>query len=419
MLKASSVPLYVHAPYLINVASANNRIRIPSRKILQDTCDAAAEINATAVIVHGGHADDNDMEAGFERWVKALAYLETDVQVYLENTAGGDHAMARYFDTIGRLWDHIGDSGIGFCLDTCHAWAAGEGLIDAVERIKALTGRIDLVHCNDSRDAAGSGADRHANFGTGQIDPDLLVAVVTAADAPVICETADAGPQGRHRVPARTNRRLTRRGPPLATLFGVVLLIAGCSAVQDWMLPTGFVAGTSIHHINIGGHDRSFRLYLPAGLPASAALVVMMHGYSATARQAEKSSKWDDTADSGKFVVAYPDGLDRAWNVNGGGCCGKPASEGVDDIGFIGAAVADIAKNAGIDPRKVYATGMSNGGIMSYTLACATDIFAAIGPVAGVQLNSVPSPRTRHRSCTFMAPPMRWCPTSAGRVSKG
>ena len=83
-LKASSMPLYVHAPYLINVASANNRIRIPSRKILQDTCDAASEINATAVIVHGGHADDNDMEAGYERWVKALKYLETDVQVLLE-----------------------------------------------------------------------------------------------------------------------------------------------------------------------------------------------------------------------------------------------------------------------------------------------------------------------------------------------
>lgn len=135
-LKAAAMPLYVHAPYLINVASANNRIRIPSRKILQDTCDAASAINATAVIVHGGHADDDDMEAGFQRWVKALDYLETDMQIYLENTAGGDHAMARHFDTIGRLWDHIGDKGIGFCLDTCHAWAAGEALIDAVDRIR-------------------------------------------------------------------------------------------------------------------------------------------------------------------------------------------------------------------------------------------------------------------------------------------
>jgi deoxyribonuclease-4 len=69
----------------------------------------------------------------------------------------------------------------------------GEALIDAVDRIMAITGRIDLLHCNDSRDAAGSGADRHANFGTGQIDPQLLVAVVRTAGAPVICETADEG----------------------------------------------------------------------------------------------------------------------------------------------------------------------------------------------------------------------------------
>ena len=193
-LKASPVRVYVHAPYLINVASANNRVRIPSRKILQQTCDAAAEIDAAAVIVHGGHvAEDSDLEAGFDRWRKALDRLETTVPVYLENTAGGDHAIARRFDTIARLWDVIGDRGIGFCLDTCHAWAAGEGLIDAVDRIKRITGRIDLLHCNDSRDAAGSGADRHANLGKGQIDPELLVAVVKAADAPVICETADEG----------------------------------------------------------------------------------------------------------------------------------------------------------------------------------------------------------------------------------
>ena len=201
-LKASSIPLYVHAPYLINVASANNRIRIPSRKILQETCDAAAEINATAVIVHGGHADDNDMEAGFERWVKALDYLKTDVQVYLENTAGGDHAMARYFDTIGRLWDHIGDKGIGFCLDTCHAWAAGEALIGAVDRIKSpyrshrpgalqrLAGRRglrcrparQLRHRSDRPGPARCGGQGRRRSG------DL--------------RNRRRGPQGRHRVPA-------------------------------------------------------------------------------------------------------------------------------------------------------------------------------------------------------------------------
>lgn len=193
-LRRSNVPIYVHAPYLVNLASPNNRIRIPSRKILQQTCDAASAVGATAVVVHGGHitADDDESE-GFARWVKGLEAIETDVAMYLENTAGGEHPMARHFDTIGRLWERIGDHGIGFCLDTCHAHAAGERMLDAVDRIVALTGRIDLVHCNDSKDQAGSGRDRHEHLGHGQIDPEMLVSIVQAAGAPVICETGDDG----------------------------------------------------------------------------------------------------------------------------------------------------------------------------------------------------------------------------------
>ena len=94
-LKKSPVPIYVHAPYLINLASANNKIRIPSRKILQQTCDAAAEIDAVAVIVHGGHvSSDDDMEEGFARWRKGLESVETDVPIYLENTAGDVRLVA-------------------------------------------------------------------------------------------------------------------------------------------------------------------------------------------------------------------------------------------------------------------------------------------------------------------------------------
>jgi len=193
-LRASPVPIYVHAPYLINLASANNKIRIPSRKILQQSCDAASEIGAVAVVVHGGHvAEAADMDEGFARWRKGLESVETDVPIYLENTAGGSHAMSRHFDVIGRLWEHIGDLGVGFCLDTCHAHAAGEGLVDAVDRIKGITGRIDLVHCNDSKDEAGSGRDRHEHLGHGRVDPDLLVEIVRAAGAPVVCETGDDG----------------------------------------------------------------------------------------------------------------------------------------------------------------------------------------------------------------------------------
>jgi deoxyribonuclease IV len=106
--------------------------------------------------------------------------------------------MARSLESIARLWDAVSDAAagggeIGFCLDTCHANSAGIDLADAVDRVKAITGRIDLVHCNNSRDEFGSGADRHANFDSGTIDQQALLAVVRAAGAPVICETPEAG----------------------------------------------------------------------------------------------------------------------------------------------------------------------------------------------------------------------------------
>jgi deoxyribonuclease-4 len=189
-LAAAEVAVYVHAPYVINLASANNRIRIPSRKLLADTCQGAEAVGAAGVIVHGGHvtADDDEKE-GFVRWRKALDQLDSPVPLLLENTAGGNHAIARHLDTIGRLWEHVADSGLGFCLDTCHFHAGGEDLDGIVDRVLAVTGRIDLVHANDSKDPAGTGRDRHENLGKGQIDLDTLVEVVRAAGTPVICET--------------------------------------------------------------------------------------------------------------------------------------------------------------------------------------------------------------------------------------
>jgi polyhydroxybutyrate depolymerase len=174
-------------------------------------------------------------------------------------------------------------------------------------------------------------------------------------------------------------------------VLGVVLLIAGCSA-RDAGKPSSFVDGTSVHTISVGGHDRTYRLYKPKGLPASAPLVVMLHGGFGSGAQAEKAYGWDRLADSAKFVVAYPDGLNRAWNVNGGGCCGRSAKEGIDDVGFITAAVADISRKLAVDTARVYAAGISNGGIMSYTLACETAVFAAIGPDSATQLSACESP---------------------------
>jgi len=185
------VDVYVHAPYLVNVATSNNKIRIPSRKILLQHAEAAAGVGAKGLVVHGGHVQKgDDLQTGVENWVKTFQRMECPLPVLVENTAGGDAAMARRLEVIARLWEGIGGfDGVGFCLDTCHAHAGGEELVDVVDRVKAITGRIDLVHCNDSRDAFGSGADRHANLGSGQIDPDLLVAVVQAAGAPVVVET--------------------------------------------------------------------------------------------------------------------------------------------------------------------------------------------------------------------------------------
>ena len=197
--EAAGVDLYVHAPYIINVATTNNRIRIPSRKLLQQHVDAAAAIGAKGLIVHGGHVGkDDDPEQGFDNWRKAVEATDLRLPVLIENTAGGDNAMARRLERIDRMWDAIaraeGADQIGFCLDTCHAHAGGIGLETAVDDIMAITGRIDLVHANDSRDELGSGADRHTNLGTGRIDPDLLVAVVRQAGAPVVCETP-GGPE--------------------------------------------------------------------------------------------------------------------------------------------------------------------------------------------------------------------------------
>lgn len=190
-LRESSIPIYVHAPYLINLVADNNRVRIPSRKILQDTCDAAADIGAAGVVVHGGQVtgDDAEFDEAFSRWRKALEQLDTEVRVLIENTAGGDNAVVRRLDTTARLWSEIGDLGPGYVLDTCHAWAGGEPLDELVERTIATVGAIDLVHLNDSHDGFDSRRDRHANLGEGQIPPDELAAIVATADAPTVLET--------------------------------------------------------------------------------------------------------------------------------------------------------------------------------------------------------------------------------------
>jgi polyhydroxybutyrate depolymerase len=95
-------------------------------------------------------------------------------------------------------------------------------------------------------------------------------------------------------------------------------------------------------------------------------------------------------ADSAKFVVAYPDGIGRSWN--GHGCCSRAMRENIDDVGFITAMVGQISADVAIDKLRVYAAGISNGGILSYALACNSSIFAAIGADSATMLDACSAP---------------------------
>ncbi len=194
-LRSSRSPVYVHAPYLINVSSPVSTRRGFGRRLLQQTCDAAADVGAAAVIVHPGHAEDGVAE-GVARWARTVERLQTTVPVFIENTASGKNAVARRFDDLARLWDGIHevttDVPLGFCFDTCHAFAAGEELSDAVERVIKIVGTIDLLHANDAQGEPGSGRDRHAHLGHGNIGADVLRHMIHTAGGPVIVEPHEA-----------------------------------------------------------------------------------------------------------------------------------------------------------------------------------------------------------------------------------
>jgi polyhydroxybutyrate depolymerase len=177
-----------------------------------------------------------------------------------------------------------------------------------------------------------------------------------------------------------------RRLLPLLLVPAVGLaLMSGCHGGTR-------TSGSTTRQVTVDGQRRSYVTYRPANLPDSAPvpLVVMMHGGFGTAAQAEQDYGWDAEADRQHFVVVYPDGLHRAW-ASGGGCCGTPGSTGVDDVKFISTVVAAVTRDERIDPVRVYATGISNGGMMAYRLACDTNLFAAIGPDSATLLGACPA----------------------------
>ncbi|MFE6920944.1 alpha/beta hydrolase family esterase [Nocardia sp. NPDC057663] len=177
-----------------------------------------------------------------------------------------------------------------------------------------------------------------------------------------------------------------------AAAVTVVLVVVGIVVVRhDPGAADPVVAGTTEQVLEHDGRTRSYRVYRPATLLTRAPLVVVLHGGLGTGEQAQRAYGWDARADAGGFVVAYPDGVDRAWNA-GGGCCGNPGRTGVDDVGFLTAMIDELARSMPIDRDRIYLTGMSNGAMMAYTMACRTSIAAAVGAVAGTQLGDCPHP---------------------------
>ena len=130
-------------------------------------------------------------------------------------------------------------------------------------------------------------------------------------------------------------------------------------------------------------HDsltRSYRLHVPVDYNPDSIypLVINMHGFGSNAFEQEIYTAFNIVADSAGFLVAYPNGIGETWNIS--------SSTGIDDVGFISALIDTIDLDYNIDLERVYATGMSMGGFMSYRLACElSDRIAAIASVAGLQ----------------------------------
>jgi len=143
-----------------------------------------------------------------------------------------------------------------------------------------------------------------------------------------------------------------------------------------------------------GGLKRSYRIYLPAHLAQPAPVVLMLHGGGGSGSAQELLSKggFNRIADREGIVVLYPDGVGRNWNDGRSGVNSPAFKENVDDVGFLTALVDRMADRYAIDRQRVFVTGMSNGGFMSFRLACdSAGTFRAAAPVvAGLSVDLGP-----------------------------
>jgi polyhydroxybutyrate depolymerase len=171
-------------------------------------------------------------------------------------------------------------------------------------------------------------------------------------------------------------------------LIALALLYTGCTASLPKDHPAGPRTYKNAMDIRVMGARRTYRVHIPPdynpGIPLP--LVVVIHGAFDTAEGMEKFSGFSDLADREKFIVMYPNGMGifgflQHWNA--GHCCGKAASDKVDDVGFVAAAIEDVRARLKIDSERIYMVGFSNGGMLAYRFAAERgDLLAAVAPLA-------------------------------------
>jgi polyhydroxybutyrate depolymerase len=139
-------------------------------------------------------------------------------------------------------------------------------------------------------------------------------------------------------------------------------------------------------NLQYGDEIRTYRLYKPHTVPKDPLpLLLVLHGGggSGSAMEGLTLGQFNRIADNHRVLVVYPDGIGRSWNDGRSDLRAKAAQQGEDDVGFLRAVAAHVGEKNSVDRRRIYATGISNGGLMAYRLACdASNFVAAVAPVA-------------------------------------
>ena len=183
------------------------------------------------------------------------------------------------------------------------------------------------------------------------------------------------------------------------TIWGTGLAAAAATTTAPSHPVLASESGSYVFTLTFDGLQRDYRLHVP---PAAASgkplpLVLNLHGATQNAQLEEITSDMDPNADMNGYLVAYPDGTriskvltpdpvakNAQYGWNAGMCCGLPVTKHINDVGFLLKVISDIAAKTPVDLRRVYMTGISNGGMMAYAMAAeASGHFAAISSISG------------------------------------